>query len=241
MRLVFLAIVLAFPVIDLYVTARFARWTGVPMWFWLLCSAVAGLWLMRNERLEFRARTVAAMHGEHPLLRGLVDSGRKVLAAMLLILPGVLSRRARRAAAAAADQPARRLRPAAGDGRPRAIARQRDARRRVPARLAAVVDSRQRGRFRRARGAHLLAHPWLRPEPRRACASSRTRGASTDRKIGYFIRSISVGCGLRGARIGPQHHRRARDHHRHRQPLAHREAAREEARGTRRARASTRR
>ena len=58
--LVFLAIVLAFPVIDLYVTARFARWVGVPMWFWLLCSALAGLWLMRNERLEFRARTVAA-------------------------------------------------------------------------------------------------------------------------------------------------------------------------------------
>jgi UPF0716 protein FxsA len=91
MRLVVLAIVLSFPVIDLYVTARFARWVGVPMWFWLLCSALAGLWLMRNERLEFRARTVAAMHGEHPLLRGLVDSGRKILAGMLLILPGVMS------------------------------------------------------------------------------------------------------------------------------------------------------
>ncbi len=91
MRLMFLMIVLAFPVMDLYVTARVARWTGVPMWFWLLSSAVAGLWVIRNERLEFRARTVAAMHGEYPLLRGLVDSGRKVLAAMLLILPGVLS------------------------------------------------------------------------------------------------------------------------------------------------------
>ena len=91
MRLVLLAIVLAFPLIDLYVTARFAQWTGVPIWFWLLSSAVVGLWLMRNERLQFRARTVAAMHGEYPLLRGLVDSGRKVLAAVLLILPGVLS------------------------------------------------------------------------------------------------------------------------------------------------------
>jgi UPF0716 protein FxsA len=91
MRLVVLAIVLSLPVIDLYVTARVARFTGVPMWFWLVSSATAGLWLMRNERLEFRARTVAAMHGEHPLLRGLVDSGRKILAAFLLILPGVLS------------------------------------------------------------------------------------------------------------------------------------------------------
>jgi UPF0716 protein FxsA len=91
MRLAFLTIVLTFPFLDLYVTARFARWTGVPMWFWLVSSAVAGVWLMRTERVEFRARTVAAMHGEYPLLRGLVDSGRKVLAGLLFILPGVMS------------------------------------------------------------------------------------------------------------------------------------------------------
>ena len=91
MRLLFLGIVLIFPVLDLWVTARFARWTGVPLWFWLVSSAVAGLWLLRNERLEFRARTVAAMHGEYSLLRGLVDSGRKVLAGILFMLPGVVS------------------------------------------------------------------------------------------------------------------------------------------------------
>jgi hypothetical protein len=38
--------------------------------------------------MAFRANTVAAMHGEQLLLRGLFDSGRKVLAAVLLILPG---------------------------------------------------------------------------------------------------------------------------------------------------------
>ena len=41
--------------------------------------------------MAFRANTIAAMHGEQPLLRGLVDSGRKVLAGMLFMLPGVLS------------------------------------------------------------------------------------------------------------------------------------------------------
>jgi UPF0716 protein FxsA len=41
--------------------------------------------------VEFRARTVAAMHGDFPRLRGLVDSGRKVAAAVLLIVPGVLT------------------------------------------------------------------------------------------------------------------------------------------------------
>lgn len=91
MRFVLLAIVLAFPLIDLYVTARFARWTGVPMWIWLMAGLLGGFWLLRNERLAFRANTVAALHGDQSLLRGLVDSGRKVLAGMLLIIPGVVS------------------------------------------------------------------------------------------------------------------------------------------------------
>ena len=91
MRLMLLAIVLGFPLIDLYMTVRFARWTGVPVWAWLAMSVVAGLYLLRNERTTFRANTVAAMHGEQPLLRGLVDSGRKVLAGALFLLPGILS------------------------------------------------------------------------------------------------------------------------------------------------------
>jgi UPF0716 protein FxsA len=91
MRLILLGIVLAFPLFDLYVTARFAHWSGVPMWLWLSAGLLGGLWLLRNERLAFRANTVAALHGDHSLLRGLVDSGRKVLAGMLLIVPGVIS------------------------------------------------------------------------------------------------------------------------------------------------------
>lgn len=91
MRLVVFAIVLAFPVLDLYATVRFARWSGVPVWVWLLASTIAGMVLLRNERLAFRARTVAALHGEQSLLRGLLDSGRKVLAGLLLLLPGVIS------------------------------------------------------------------------------------------------------------------------------------------------------
>ncbi len=91
MRFVVLAILLAFPVADLYVTARLARWSGIPLWLWLGCSFVAGLVLLHNERIAFRTRTVAALHGEQALLRGLLDSGRKVLAGFLLILPGIVS------------------------------------------------------------------------------------------------------------------------------------------------------
>lgn len=91
MRFALLVIVLGFPLVDLYTTVRVARWTGVPVWAWLGMSVIAGLYLLRNERMTFRANTVAAMHGGQPLLRGLLDSGRKVLAGMLLLLPGVLS------------------------------------------------------------------------------------------------------------------------------------------------------
>jgi UPF0716 protein FxsA len=86
-----LVIVLGFPLIDLYATVRIARWTGVPLVVWLVLSAIAGFCLLRNERIAFRANTVAAMHGEQLLLRGLFDSGRKVLAGVLLIVPGILS------------------------------------------------------------------------------------------------------------------------------------------------------
>jgi UPF0716 protein FxsA len=91
MRFALLLILLAFPVADLYATVQFAQWSGVPVWVWLAISIVSGIALLRNERLAFRAHVVAALHGEQSLLRGVVDSGRKVLAGLLLLLPGVLS------------------------------------------------------------------------------------------------------------------------------------------------------
>jgi UPF0716 protein FxsA len=91
MRFVVLLIVLSFPVLDVLVTLRFARWIGIPAIVWFAASALAGMLLLRNERTTFRAKTIAALRGDQPLLRGLLDSGRKVLAALLLILPGVVS------------------------------------------------------------------------------------------------------------------------------------------------------
>lgn len=86
-----LAILLGFPIVDLYATVRMAQWSGVPVWVWIGLALLSGIALLRNERLAFRARTLAALRGDEPLLRGVVDSGRKVLAGFLLLLPGVLS------------------------------------------------------------------------------------------------------------------------------------------------------
>jgi len=91
MRFLILLMLLGLPVADLYITSRVARWTGVPLWILLTGSFLAGLLLLRNERNAFRVRTVAALHGEQSVLRGLLDSGRKVLAAFLLILPGIVT------------------------------------------------------------------------------------------------------------------------------------------------------
>jgi UPF0716 protein FxsA len=91
MRFIILTIVLAFPLADLYLTARVARWSGIPLWVWLGGSFVAGALLLNNERSEFRMKTLAALHGEQPVLRGLLDSGRRVLAGLLLMLPGIAS------------------------------------------------------------------------------------------------------------------------------------------------------
>jgi len=90
MRFVVLSIVLIFPVVDLFVTARFARWSGVPLWMWLTGSAIAGLWVLANERGQFRARALASFRGDS-LMRGLLDSGRRVLAGVLLVAPGILT------------------------------------------------------------------------------------------------------------------------------------------------------
>lgn len=91
MRLLMLAILLGFPVLDVVATVHFARWSGVPVWLWLALSLTAGLLILASERQAFRSRTVAALHGDQSLLRGLLDSGRKILAALLLILPGIVS------------------------------------------------------------------------------------------------------------------------------------------------------
>ena len=91
MRIVLLVILLGFPAVDIFVTVRFAEWTGVPVWFWLGAGMFAGWALLSNERVTFRAKSHAALSGHAPLLSSLLDSGRKVLAGLLFMLPGIVT------------------------------------------------------------------------------------------------------------------------------------------------------
>jgi UPF0716 protein FxsA len=91
MRIVLLLILLGIPALDIYVTIQFAAWTGIPVWFWLGAGMIGGWVLLRNERVTFRAKSRAALSGQAPLLSSLLDSGRKVLAGILFILPGIVT------------------------------------------------------------------------------------------------------------------------------------------------------
>lgn len=70
MRFLVLMIVLAFPVADLYLSTRIARMTGIPIWVWLVGSFAVGSLLLRNERIAFRAKTLAALQGSNRCCAG---------------------------------------------------------------------------------------------------------------------------------------------------------------------------
>lgn len=91
MRLLALLILLGFPLLDLYLTIQLASFIRVPTPILLLAGLLAGVFVLRNERLAFRARTIAALNNHSPLIRNLLDSGRKILAGVFFILPGVIS------------------------------------------------------------------------------------------------------------------------------------------------------
>jgi len=91
MRYLTLAGAVCFPLLDFYLTLRFSAWSGVPAWIWFAAGVCAGLAMLASERTAFRERTLAALTGQEPLLRSLLDSGRRVLAGILFLLPGVLS------------------------------------------------------------------------------------------------------------------------------------------------------
>jgi UPF0716 protein FxsA len=89
--LLILAILLAFPLFELYLLVRLAAVYGWWLGLYLLFTAVAGWLLIQEERLVVFGRLVHILQsGHHPIV-ALLTSARKLLAGVLLILPGVLS------------------------------------------------------------------------------------------------------------------------------------------------------
>ena len=89
--LLILAILLAFPFVELYVLIQLASVYGWWLALYLLSMMIAGWLLIQEERLAVFGRLFQIVQsGQHPVV-ALLTSARKLLAGVLLIFPGVIS------------------------------------------------------------------------------------------------------------------------------------------------------
>ena len=89
--LILLFILLCFPALEIYTLFRLADAIGWWLAVWLISSALFGLLLIREEKLAFFGRLVVGMQsGQHPFA-AMFDSGKTLIAGVLLIFPGVIS------------------------------------------------------------------------------------------------------------------------------------------------------
>jgi UPF0716 protein FxsA len=89
--LVFLFVVLGFPALEIYTLFKVADLIGWWLLAWLVCSALIGWMLIREESLAVFGRLAVATQNSQSPITALWDSGRTMLAGVLLIIPGVLS------------------------------------------------------------------------------------------------------------------------------------------------------
>ena len=91
MRLLLLAILLGFPLLEILVLARLADSYGWWVLAWVVLAAVAGVALLKEARFALVARVGAALAAGQFSIAAFVDSARTVLAGLFLIFPGVIS------------------------------------------------------------------------------------------------------------------------------------------------------
>jgi UPF0716 protein FxsA len=91
MRLLLLAILLGFPLLEITVLVRLAEIHGWWVLGWVVLSACAGLALLKEARFALVARLGAALAAGQFSIAAFVDSARTVLAGLLLIFPGIIS------------------------------------------------------------------------------------------------------------------------------------------------------
>ncbi len=91
MRLLLLAILLGFPILEFALLARLAETHGWWVLVWLVVAAMAGIALLKEARFALVARLGAALAAGQFSIAAVVDSARTVIAGLLLIFPGVIS------------------------------------------------------------------------------------------------------------------------------------------------------
>lgn len=89
--LIFLLVMFGFPALEIYTMFQVADVIGWWLLAWLVLSALIGWILIKEESMAVFGRLAAAMQNGQSPFAALWDSGRTMLAGLLLIFPGVLS------------------------------------------------------------------------------------------------------------------------------------------------------
>ncbi len=88
---IFLIILLGFPALEIYTLFQLAHAIGWWLLPWLIFTTGAGWVLIQEERLAIFGRLMLAIQSGQSPFGALWDSGRTMVAGVLLILPGVWS------------------------------------------------------------------------------------------------------------------------------------------------------
>jgi UPF0716 protein FxsA len=91
MRLLLVAILLGFPLLEAVVLVRLSEAFGWWVLAWVVLSACAGMALIKEARFAMLARLAEGLAQGRFSIVALTDSARTVLAGLLLIFPGVVS------------------------------------------------------------------------------------------------------------------------------------------------------
>ena len=90
-RIILIAILLGFPVLEVLVLARLGERLGWWILAWVVLAACAGMALIKEARFAMLARLAAGFAQGRFSIAALTDSARTVIAGLFLIFPGVVS------------------------------------------------------------------------------------------------------------------------------------------------------
>jgi UPF0716 protein FxsA len=92
MRLAFLALLTALPIVEIAVLVKFGQWAGV--WITLgvvIGTAVVGVSILQQQGLTMMLRTQEAVMRGEPPVGAMLEGGMMVMAGTLLIMPGLIT------------------------------------------------------------------------------------------------------------------------------------------------------
>lgn len=77
--------------LEFYLSIQVALWLGWWTLAWIIGAAGLGYFLITEEKVEFMFRVVDALRERRSLWSAVADSGRTLVAAILFIIPGIVS------------------------------------------------------------------------------------------------------------------------------------------------------